>query len=277
MFSMPWQVSPDAEGVLVRVDSGDLIEEIYEGNNQGQALLADIREEPRRKRRIYLDDQYQYEQMPPVATYKAPYVQNIKLDGLINEADWQKAKRRGPLKTKDDMPSEKPTYVRIAYGPKALYFAFEACEPDMNLLVETARERDSHPLTAADDALLLFIDANGDKKTFHEFVANTEGVQGEGWNANMSLYNEPWECKIHKGPDFWTAEVEIPYESIKAQARPGQTWGINVCRNARTFRPPDSVEEREKGWKWREFLTLSPTFAGYHRPHRFAAVTFADK
>jgi len=273
---IPWKVGAKATGVRVIVDSGEVIEEIYEGNNTAEIALYDINEAPRAKRKIYLPEWYRLTLQDPVPTYTAPYIKSITLDGRIGEAEWQAAERRGPLTTKDGEKAQKPTYIRIAYGPDALYFGIESIEPNMELLKETAGKHDDRAF-CADDALEIFIDTNLDKLTYYQFVSNTAGVMGEGRFYNFTLYNEPWECKIHKGKDFWSAEAKIPYSSIKSRAQSGQTWGINVCRNAKTFRMPESEEQRRQGWTAAEFIALSPTFSGYHVPGRFAEVTFGPK
>ena len=271
-----WKIGPKAKGVRVIVDSGDVIEEIYEGNNAAEIALAGLKEDAPAKRVIYLSESNRAEQIGPVPTYTAPYVEDIVLDGKLDDPGWKKAERRGPLRTVGSKPAEKPTYIRIAYGPDALYVAMEAVEPRMDLLVTEAREHDDMNVFV-DDAIEVFIDANGDKLTYYQFAATTKGIMIEGQYLNFTLYNEPWECKIFKGKDFWNAEVKIPYPSLKAKARPGQTWGINVCRNAMTFCMPESEEQRRQGWTAVEFIALSPTGPGYHQPGRFAAVTFGPQ
>lgn len=271
-----WKVGPKAEGIRVLVDSGDLVEEIYEGNNSAEIALAEIDEAPRPKETIYLSERYRAEQPGPVTTYTAPYIKSIALDGRIDEKEWQGAERRGPLVEEYGEEADRPTYVRIAYGPDALYVAMEAVEPRMDLLIATAKKHDDRAIFD-DDAIELFVDTNWDKLTYFQFAATTAGVMGEGQFFNFSLYNEPWECKILKGKDFWNAEVKIPYRSVKARPQPGQTWGINVCRDAKAFPMPESEEQRRQGWTCAEFITLSPTYSGYHVPARFAAVTFGPK
>jgi len=276
MIQMPWTVGPEATGVRVLVDAANVIKELYEGNNTAEIELSAIPEGPRQKRTIFIPEWWAQEQKGPVATYTAPYVGKITMDGRIDEEEWKKAERRGPLKDLGDNENEKQTFVRIAYGPDAIYFAIEAQEPDMDCLVEQATEHDSHDVFG-DDAPEIFIDTNLDKRTYYQFAFTTSEIKAEGQYYNFSLYNDPWDCKVDKGKDFWTAETRIPYSSLKATPHPGQTWGINVYRNTMTFRVPESEAERRKGWKTGERNALSPTFGGHHEPHRFAAVTFGPK
>jgi hypothetical protein len=146
----------------------------------------------------------------------------------------------------------------------------------MDLLITEAREHDDRAIFS-DDAIEVFIDTNWDKLTYYQFAANTEGITGEGRLYNFTLYNEPWECRIVKGDSYWNAEVKIPYASLEAKAQPGQTWGMNVCRDAKSFPMPETEEQRRQGWTAAEFAALSPTGPGYHTPGRFAAVKFGPK
>ncbi len=276
MVEMPWRIGAKAEQVRVVADAADTIEEIYEGNNEARIALKDVPDGPRIKRKIYIPSWYEQEQKGPVAVYQAPYVENITMDGVPDEAAWKKAERRGPLKDLNDEPNEKETYVRIGYGDDALYFAVEAVEPDMDLLTEIAVQRDTYEVFES-ESFEFFIDSNHDKQTYLQFACSTNGVMAEGQFFNFSIFNEPWECKVHKGKDFWSAEARIPYTSLSAVARPGQTWGINIYRSVRTFRMPESEAERRKGWKSGERHALSPTFDDYHQPGRFAAVAFAPR
>jgi len=127
------------------------------------------------------------------------------------------------------------------------------------------------------NAAEIFVDTNFDRRTYYQFAFTTAEIKTEGQYYNFTIYNEPWECRVYKGPDFWSAEAAIPYTSLHAAARPGRTWGINVYRNTQTFRMPESQEQRRKGWKRSERNALSATFGSHHEPHRFAEVTFGPR
>jgi hypothetical protein len=116
----------------------------------------------------------------------------------------------------------------------------EICEGNNVAQIELAEKatRPDSQAVFSDDSVEIFIDANFDKRTYHQFAFTTAGIKAEGQYYNFSIYNEPWECRVHKGADSWTAEAAIPWDSIKARARPGQTWGINVYRSTQTWRVP---------------------------------------
>jgi hypothetical protein len=273
---MPWKVSENAEGVRVAVDGPGFVEELYEGNNMAEIAVAEIPETPRKKRRIFVPPGQDQEKLGPVATYTAAYVENIEIDGRLDDAGWTRAERRGPLKDLEGNDNEKPTFVRIAYGPDAIYFGVEAMEPDMDALRDEATEHDSREVFSR-DGIEIFIDANLDKQTYHQFCFSPSGVQAEGQYFNFTLYNAPWECRTVKESDRWVGEARIPYEAIKATPRPGAKWGINVYRNTWSYRMPVSEEQRREGWKDHERNALSPTYGGYHEPARFAEVTLGSK
>jgi hypothetical protein len=273
IVSMPWQISPQCKGVRVRLDTGNLVKEIFKGNNASERALADLSESPRRLRPIYLPEWYRDQQKGSVPAFTVARVDKITIDGRLDDPGWQKARRIGPLNTNDNQPAAKTTYVRLAYDPDAFYVAVEAMEPRMDLVVAKAMEHDS-PYLFVDDAVEVFIDSSYDKMNYYQFVANTAGVTGEGRFYNFTLYNGPWECKVQKGKDSWVAEARIPFKSVASRPLPGDTWGVNVYRTAMTFTMPEALKDREKGWKHMEQIALSPTYTGYHQVNRFAAVTF---
>ncbi len=275
IVELPWSISAEAKGVRVIVDKMNVIEELYEGNNTAEIMLADMPEGPRIKRKLYVPAWYERQKMGPVAQYTAPYVQGIVIDGKVNEPAWQKAERRGPLGDLEGKPNDKQTFVRMAYDDAALYVAFECPEPYMNLIQSLTTVHDGHMFN--DECAEIFVDTNLDKQTYLQFAFNTLNVQAEGQYFNFSIFNEPWESAVHLDKDFWSAEARIPFTTLQAVARPGQTWGINLYRNVRTFPAPESEEERRKGWKGTERHVLSPTYDDFHQPDRFAEVTFARK
>ncbi len=273
---LPWTVSPEAKGVRVRVDSGNLIREIYEGNNEAEIALEAIPEGPPKKRFIFIPQWYLDAQKGPVPEFTATYVEGITIDGRLDDPAWRKVQRIGPLLCLDQSPSDKPTYVRLAYGKDAFYVAIECEEPRMDLLKTKAKEHDDGMLFV-DDAFEIFIDSNHDKLTYTQFVANSAGILAEGQYHNFSLYNDPWECKVRREKDRYIGEFRIPFASVQANPKPGDKWGVAVYRTAFTFTPPEDEEARKKGWKDGERTALSPVFAGFHQPGRVAVVTCGPK
>ncbi len=159
-------------------------------------------------------------------------MRNILLDGILDEPAWQRCERRkfGPAYPEDEdlrrRALEKETHMRIGYGDEALYFAFECPEPRMDLLVTNAKAHDSNAPGAnifGDDAIEIFTDTNLDLMTYIQWVFNTIETRTEGQYLNYSIFNEPWDVKVHRAPDFWNAEVSIPYKSLGATARPGDS------------------------------------------------------
>lgn len=275
-MSLPWRVSPKARGVRVRLDPGNTTAEIFEGNNHAERQLAELKEKPRPRQPMYLPQSYRDQQEGPVPEPTATYVEGIRVDGMLDEPAWQKAERIGPLPSNDEGTSEKPTFVRLAYDSEAFYVAIEAMEPRMDLVSSEEREHDDGDIFK-DDAVEVFIDSECDRINYYQFVINASGSRTEGRFYNFSLYNPAWEGKVHKQQDRWTAEVRIPFEAVEDRPQPGDAWGLNVYRSAFTFTPPESAEEREKGWKHMEQIALSPTNSGYHRVGRFAKVTFSPR
>ena len=84
-------------------------------------------------------------------------VDAIKVDGVLNEAIWQKAARYGSFKkfTYKDVPAEEQTVFQVAASPEGVYFAFDIADKH---IVATLDKFDSD-LTKFNDVIELFISA----------------------------------------------------------------------------------------------------------------------
>ncbi len=145
----------------------------------------------------------------------------LKLDGKIEEADWQRA----PVQDKwvENMPNEKAAprvrnEVRVLFDTDALYFGIKAFDPDIAKLNAPFVRRDKVFGTA--DNLIIWIDPTGARKFAQFFRINPRGILGDGsWTEDTS--NEDfapdydYEAAAHIGEDHWSAEFRIPWTSLR--------------------------------------------------------------
>jgi len=86
------------------------------------------------------------------------------------------------------------------------------------------------------DMIVLFIDPVGNRKFAHFFRLNPRGSMGDG------LYNEDtgsedfspdfeWEVATGRFEGGWTAELRIPFSSLRYGDPPSKTWSTMVFRN----------------------------------------------
>jgi hypothetical protein len=73
------------------------------------------------------------------------------------------------------------------------------------------------------DSIKLIIDAHNDKRTSMEFEVNPRGVQK---NSVETI----WKSGAVLRPDGWSAEMAIPFKSLRFSAKKLEVWGINFER-----------------------------------------------
>jgi hypothetical protein len=173
----------------------------------------------------------------------------VEVDGHLTEAVWGEAavltgfSRYAPT---DGVPAEDSTQVLVWYSPTAIHFgvrAFSSHGP----VNATLADRDR---ITGDDYVQIFLGTFNDGRQATVFGVNPFGVQsdgtlvetgaqggGNGFNGATVVREEP-----DLRPDFvhqskgrltdWGYEVElrIPFKSLRYQALPEQSWGINVVR-----------------------------------------------
>ena len=153
----------------------------------------------------------------------------------------------------DGQPATQRTEVRVGYTEDALYIGLIAYESDPAQIIVTDSRRDS-PLDDT-DSFRVIIDGMLDRQNGFVFGTNPAGLQfdaqvinegssggfggggGPGFRGGGGGFNLNWdttwevEAQIH---DYgWSAEMEIPFTSLRYGNGAEQTWGINFQRNIR--------------------------------------------
>ncbi|HEX8028835.1 MAG TPA: DUF5916 domain-containing protein [Vicinamibacterales bacterium] len=185
----------------------------------------------------------------------------ITIDGVPDEAVWLRAEPVTAFVQQEpnvDQPSRQPTEVRILGGADALYFAIR-CTDSRPV---TARERRRDNAMADDDRFEIVLDTFHDHRNGYHFAINPLATQydalstDEGRDINAE-WDERWWSAAHITNDGWTAEIKIPYSTLRS-AEGLSTFGINFLRFTR------STNERVlwSGWN-RDFNFLQVSQAGH--------------
>lgn len=159
------------------------------------------------------------------------------IDGEVSDEEWQGAARAASFiqfEPRRGEPSVVRTEVLVLYDEGHLYIAF--------------RNFDSEPLTAQltqrdldlfnDDAVMVLLDSHHDRRSAYYFMTNLLGTQSDGRVAEDGSNIDPswdatWRSAARRTDVGWTAEIAIPFASIKYAAGEARTWGINFGRSRR--------------------------------------------
>jgi hypothetical protein len=146
-----------------------------------------------------------------------------KIDGLIDDACWTAVEPVSGFFQYDPIngaPASEETFVWAAFDQDYLYFAFlmKDSEPDKIWAELTPRNE-----WDMNDSIEIILDAYNDKRTSITFAVNPRGVQK---NSIETI----WKSEAVVRPDGWSAEMAIPFKSLRFSSKKLEIWGVNVER-----------------------------------------------
>jgi hypothetical protein len=173
-------------------------------------------------------DEEVYSQVPPISDF----IQTLPAEG---------------------QPATEKTDAWILFDDNYIYVVgkcYDSAPPEQ----WTANElrRDTSQLRQNDMFGVLF-DTFHDRRNGFNFYTNPLGGFADQWvtdegNPNVD-WNPVWEVRTGRFPGGWTAEMAIPFKSIRYNSGENQTWGVQLRRSIR----------RKNEWT---HLTLLPASTG---------------
>lgn len=146
-----------------------------------------------------------------------------RIDGLLDDDCWQNLQpvsgfiQYNPV---NGAPASEETYVWAAYDDRYIYFAFlmKDSHPDRIWAELTPRNEFEN-----NDSIQVILDTYNDKRTSISFTLNPKGVQK---NSVETI----WKSGAKIREDGWSAEMAIPFKSLRFSTASEQVWGINFSR-----------------------------------------------
>jgi hypothetical protein len=165
-----------------------------------------------------------------------------KIDGKLDEPIWRTAVRLGNFSEISPGENIKPaveTEAYFTYDEDNIYVGFVCHDDDPNAIRATITDRDR---IFRDDYIGIMIDTFRDQQNAYEFFVNPHGIQGDlrrtGGHEDGS-YDAVWYSGGQIIDTGWTAEMSIPFRSLRFPDADSQSWGLHITRN----RPRDSREQ----------------------------------
>jgi hypothetical protein len=161
---------------------------------------------------------------------------DITIDGKLDETIWQKAQpasRFLQYQPSKGSPASFKTETRILYDNKYIYFAVTCFDPQPEKITASVSKREGELTT--DDAVAIALDTFNDGQTAYIFFTNLKGIQKDGRLAdNGRTFDDTWDGKWlsagSKTTNGWTAEIAVPFETIKYNPGKNRTWGLGITR-----------------------------------------------
>ncbi len=184
---------------------------------------------------------------PPVTT--AARLQTApNLDGdVLGDSAWSGlTPATGFWQTKPDegRPATQKTEVFIGFTDDTLYFGIVCHDDDPDAIIIADSRRDSSLRDT--DSFQVMLDSFKDRQNGFVFGTNPAGIEydgqiiaegssgrstsGGGFNLN---WDTTWTVRTQVSDFGWSAEMAIPFKSLRYGSESVQSWGINFQRNIR--------------------------------------------
>jgi hypothetical protein len=177
----------------------------------------------------------------------------LRIDGALDEAIYATTPPISDFvqfEPQAGTPATEKTEVWIAFDEDNFYLTFRCWDSEPARRVATEMRRDSQGLYSGNDVINFFIDPFFDQRNGLSLTINSIGGRSDGQVADrqyLSDWNPIWDHATGRFDGGWTAEVALPFRSIRYQSGTTQVWGLNVLRTVR--------------WK-NELSTLAPVPPG---------------
>ncbi len=161
------------------------------------------------------------------------------IDGKLSDEFWKKSTRVTGFVGFDKnelVPNQAAVYA--AYNEKGIYLGLDAILPQGASPRASLTQHDSAIYT--EDAMEIFLQPDAANPSFYQFILSAIGTQLDAFALRKSptengladmTFNTEWTVKTTGRAGGWTAEIFIPYSSIKVakMPQPGDLWRGNFC------------------------------------------------
>jgi hypothetical protein len=162
------------------------------------------------------------------------------VDGVLDDDAWQLVEPITEFRQRDPVDGGTPTErteVRIAYDADHLYFGLRLHDSDPTAIRKSILHREGR--IHQDDHFWIVLDTYHDRRNAYIFEINPFGTQGDALFTDESLVLDDWnwegvyESEARIDEDGWTAEVAIPFTTIRFSDADAPTMGIAIRRAIR--------------------------------------------
>ncbi|MFN2431680.1 MAG: DUF5916 domain-containing protein, partial [Gemmatimonadota bacterium] len=172
-----------------------------------------------------------------------PLAGEIRLDGRLDEPAWSAAAAVSDFRQQEPdegQPATQATEVRILFAPDRLYIGASLRDPDPGRILARVLERDAlvegvfGGVTSDDDAFFVVLDTYDDDRNGFLFGTNANGAEADALLRAEGELNESWDgvwdVAAAVGAEGWSAEIEVPFWTLRFDPESAQRWGVNFQR-----------------------------------------------
>jgi len=192
---------------------------------------------------------------PPEAEAQViPAEESIRLDGILDEAVWEKAYPIGPFRQVDPVENGEPserTVVRVAATLDAVYFGIVCYDSQADKIASYTMQRDAE--LRGEDHIKIVLDTFLNGRSGYVFAVNPNGARTDGLVARDGEgedndWDGIWEAAVRRFDEGWSAEIYIPVKTIRFQKGLNR-WGFNVERRIERLQETDRWASYSRNFK----------------------------
>ncbi len=173
------------------------------------------------------------------------------VDGALDDAIWRTAAsitefvQVAPV---EGDPATEDTEVFVAFDSTHLYLGMHAHYSNPGIMRASRVDRDRAGFS--DDTISVYLDTFLDQQRAFVFTLNGYGVQGDslmggsrgggfrgGGGGGVPRGDRSWDALFESGgtlvDDGWTAELAIPFKSLRYPSSDTHRWGFQIARSIR--------------------------------------------
>ncbi|HEX2061872.1 MAG TPA: DUF5916 domain-containing protein [Thermoanaerobaculia bacterium] len=162
----------------------------------------------------------------------------ITIDGDLTDSAWQSAAKYEKwyeTNPGDNVEPKVRTIGYVTYDSRFLYIGIEAFDPNPSAISAAYGDHDQISGNS-DDFVGVILDTRNDGKTGVEFFVTAAGVQydaiqddaGSGEDSSPDFF---WDSAARIHERGWTAELRIPFSSLRYDNPNPEQWGLILYRN----------------------------------------------
>ena len=158
---------------------------------------------------------------------------DIALTGTLSDSRWRTAppvELRYEFNPGENTPAPQRTFVRTLYNNDYIYFGFDCKDSDAAAIRAHITDRDK---MFDDDFVDVIIDPYDDYQRAYEIVVNPYGIQGDLLFTSSSedaSFDMVWDAAASINKDGWTAEIAVPFKSLRFPSVRVQKWDAIFVR-----------------------------------------------
>ena len=163
----------------------------------------------------------------------------IRLDGALDEDAWRLAEPAADFvqaEPHEGQPATEPTEVRIVFDNDALYIGVICHDATPHGLIVNNIRKDFTP--GEQDSFEVILDTFADRRNGFVFAVNPAGaksdtqIANEGRDVNTN-WDAVWTVATSSDDRGWSAELRIPFKTLRFTRDADQVWGVNFSRRVR--------------------------------------------